>query len=69
MRLESIDIMKAEDLPLKVRQEIGRFKGFVKIRNERGSPITTTVIPIDGTFSDEFRSVTKREGLLGKIKF
>ncbi|MCK5176088.1 MAG: hypothetical protein KAQ92_00040 [Candidatus Aenigmarchaeota archaeon] len=69
MSLEGVDVMRAEDLPMKVRTKEGIFTGFVELRYERHSPLTVKINPINGLFSQRFREITKKEGKIGKINF
>ncbi|MBU3957913.1 MAG: hypothetical protein KKB25_02475 [Nanoarchaeota archaeon] len=61
MKLESVEIVKAEDLPFRVRQENKIFSGLVEVRFERNSPLMPVLRKLDGTFSQKLREVMKRE--------
>ena len=61
MTLEGVEIVKAEELPLKTRNAVGVFSGLVEIRYERNSPLTSVVKPIKGTFAQRYKEIAEKE--------
>jgi len=68
-KIESIIIMKAEDLPAIVRKEENLDKGFVEIRVTRQSPPVTEITQLHESPLKTMRAAFKREGALGFLDF
>ena len=68
-KLESITIMKAENLPASVREENKLSSGFIELRVIRKSPPTTEIRAIKESPLKTMRKAFEKEGILGKLKF
>lgn len=67
-KIESISVVRAEDLPNSVREEEGISSGFVEIRVTRNSPPTTKIVRLDKSPLNVIRESMKQEDVLGNIK-
>ncbi|HLD39041.1 MAG TPA: hypothetical protein VJB05_01870 [archaeon] len=67
--IEKIQIIRARDLPLKVRTSLGISSGFAEVRVSRNSPRNIEVKKIEGRLSDAFKKLLVDSGKLGKTLF
>ena len=64
-KIESITIMKAEDLPADVRKEENISSGFVEVRVTRNSPPETKINKLSKSPLKVIRESFKKEDCLG----
>jgi hypothetical protein len=64
--MEKISIMKAEELPERVKKEIGCYSGLIEINVEKHSGAVQKMESLKKmTFSDRLRDIMDEEGLKG----
>lgn len=68
-KIESIEIVRAKDLPLKIRTATGISKGFAEIRVSSSSSRKIQIRKIEGKLSTAFKQLLIKSGNLNKMIF